>query len=218
MSEGAANSGDLLARLKTGDGKALAELFSRERERLGRVVRFRLDPRLARRVDADDVLQEVYLSAAQRIGSFQGDSAPSFFIWLRLIARQTMIDIHRRHLGAQLRDACREVPNLGPSYSQATSACLAVQLAASRTSPSQAAIRDEISHQIERAIETMDPIDREILALRHFEELTNSEVAEELGIQQKAASIRYVRALTRLRQILVQLPDFASGDRGAPGP
>jgi RNA polymerase sigma-70 factor (ECF subfamily) len=213
MTEGNGDARELLARVKTGDREALAELFSRERERLGRVIRFRLDSRLVRRVDAEDVLQEVYLNAAQRIQSFLGDSAPSFCIWLRLIAKQTMIDVHRRHLGAQLRDACREVANPGWSYSQATSTCLALQLAANRTSPSQAAIRDEMSNQIERAIESMDPIDREILALRHFEELTNSEVAEELGIQQKAASIRYVRALTRLKQILVQLPDFAAEER-----
>src|SRR5262245_24165649 len=109
MAEDGGDPRELLARLKTGDRQALADLFSRERERLARVIRFRLDPRLARRVDFEDILQEVYLNAEQRIRSFPGDSATSFFIWLRLIAGQTMIDIHRRHLGAQLRDAGREV-------------------------------------------------------------------------------------------------------------
>jgi RNA polymerase sigma-70 factor (ECF subfamily) len=164
-------------------------------------------------MDADDVLQEVYLNASQRIGSFLGDSEQSFFIWLRMIAGQTMVDLYRKHLEAQVRDSGREVRLPGNHYPQATSTSLAFQLAADRTSPSQAAIREEVAHQLERAIEGMDPIDREILALRHFEELTNSEVAEVLGIQQKAASIRYVRALGRLKGILAKMSDFAVEDR-----
>jgi RNA polymerase sigma-70 factor, ECF subfamily len=216
---------ELLTRVKGGDRDALAILFSQHRDRLVRIIRFRLSPRLERRVDAEDILQEVYLDAEKRIKNFTGDSDASFFIWLRLVAGQTLIDVHRRHLCAQARDAAREVPVDGRHYPQATSTSLAFQLAANRTSPSQAAIREELSSQLEEAIGRMDPVDQEILALRHFEELTNSEVAEVLGIQQKAASIRYVRALGRLKQILIKLPDFAAeepprdaetpaGDRG----
>ena len=214
-------STELLARLKGGDVEALAALFSRNRERLARGIRFRLDSRLQPRLDVEDILQEVYLNSAQRIGSFRGDSEQSFFIWLRLVAGQTLIDLHRRHLGAQARDAAREIHAQVLRYPQATSTSLAFQLAADRTSPSGAAIREEMAAQLEAAIESMDPIDREILALRHFEELTNGEVAEALGIQQKAASIRYVRALGRLKRILEKLSDFAIGDRkedlGIPG-
>jgi len=213
MDDARADARDLLDRLKRGDREALAALFSRHRDRLARGIRFRLDPRLQPRLDVEDVLQEVYLSSSHRIGSFPGDTEESFFVWLRILAGQTLIDLYRRHLGAQARDAGREVAGPGGRYFQATSTSMAIQfqLAADRTSPSQAAIRAEMSRQLEGAIEGMDPIDREILALRHFEELTNGETAEVLGIQQKAASIRYVRALKRLKEILAKLSDFDQG-------
>lgn len=197
-----------LARLRSGEEQALAELFSEHRERLRRLVEFRLDRRLLGRVDADDVLQESYLNAAQRIQHFHHDESSSFFIWLRLIVTQTMIDIHRRHVGAQKRDANREVSMHTPRYPQATSISLAAQLLGHMTSPSQAIQQQETSRQLEEAIQGMDPIDQEVLALRHFEELSNSEVAEVLGIQQKAASIRYVRALARLKKVLADIPGF----------
>ncbi len=208
---------ELLARMRGGDKEALAALFSRHRDRIARGIRFRLDHRLQRRLDVEDILQDVFLDAAQRMASFEGTNEQSFFIWLRMVAGQTMIDLHRRHLGAKLRDAGREV-SPGGKYPQVTSTSIALQIAADRTSPVQAAIRAEMSTQIEQAIDGMDPIDREVLALRHFEELSNSEVAEVLGIQQKAASIRYVRALARLKAILVKLSDFESRIRHSDGP
>ncbi len=200
---------NLLLRLKDGDEQALAELFSQHRERLWRMVNFRIDPRLRGRVDADDILQEAYLDAVQRIEHYGGDSATSFFVWLRMVVGQTLIDVHRRHVGAQMRDAGREISIHGRGYPQATSASLTFQLLGPLTSPSQAAVRAEAAGRLEKALEDMDPIDREVLALRHFEELTNSEVAEVLGIQQKAASIRYVRAVQRLKAILSLVPGFA---------
>lgn len=198
---------ELLQRVKQGDKQALAELYSQYRDRLWRIVNFRLDARLLGRVDADDILQEAYLAAAQRIKHYLDDNSHSFFIWLRLIANQTLIDVHRRHLGAQMRDASRDM-SIHAHYAQATSMSIASQLLGNFTSPSQIAMRDEVSGQLDKAIETMEPIDREVLALRHFEELTNSEVAEVLGIQQKAASIRYVRALKRLKEVMRKLPGF----------
>jgi RNA polymerase sigma-70 factor, ECF subfamily len=198
----------LVDRLAQGDEHALAELFSRHRNRLWRMVNFRLDRRLNGRVDADDVLQEAYLDAAQRVQHYLEDTSKSFFVWLRLVVSQTMIDIHRRHLGAQMRSAEREVSMNRPAYTQATSACLAAQLLGAITSPSQAAVKAEMTKQLEEALESMDSIDQEVLALRHFEELTNSEVAESLGIQQKAASIRYVRAVARLKDVLKRVPGF----------
>ncbi len=198
---------ELLRRVKGGDEQALAELFSFHRPRLWRIIHFRLDSRLAGRVDADDILQEAYLAAAQRIRHYLDDSSHTFFVWLRLIASQTLIDVHRRHLGAQMRDASRDL-SIHAQYAQATSMSIASQLLGNFTSPSQAAMRDEVANQLEQAIDSMEPIDREVLALRHFEELANSEVAEVLGIQQKAASIRYVRALKRLKDVLGDVPGF----------
>jgi len=209
MAPTADESGELVARLKGGDQQALAELFSRHRQRLWRMVHFRLDPRLHGRVDADDILQEGYLAAAARIRHFQEDSSTSFFVWLRLVLGQTLIDVHRRQLGVEMRDAGREISIHGHFNPQATSVSLAAQLLGHFTSPSSAAVRDEVAQQLEQAVDTMNPIDREVLALRHFEELTNSEVAEVLGIKPKAASIRYVRAIGRLKEILSRLPGFA---------
>ncbi len=202
------SSDELLDRLREGDETALADLFSQHRERLWRMVNFRLDRRLYGRVDADDVLQEAYLNAAQRISHYLNNTSMSFFVWLRQIVLQTMIDLHRQHLGAQMRDAAREVSLHRGGYPQATSVSLAAHLLGNLTSPSQAAMREEVSRQLENALESMSTIDREVLALRHFEQLTNGEVAEVLDIQQKAASIRYVRAIARLKDILVQIPGF----------
>lgn len=202
------SSDELLDRLREGDETALADLFSQHRERLWRMVNFRLDRRLYGRVDADDVLQEAYLNAAQRISHYLNNTSMSFFVWLRQIVLQTMIDLHRQHLGAQMRDAAREVSLHRGGYPQATSVSLAAHLLGNLTSPSQAAMREEVSQQLENALESMSTIDREVLALRHFEQLTNGEVAEVLDIQQKAASIRYVRAIARLKDILVQIPGF----------
>ena len=202
------SSNELLGRLREGDETALADLFSQHRERLWRMVNFRLDRRLCGRVDADDVLQEAYLNAAQRISHYLNNTSMSFFVWLRQIVLQTMIDLHRQHLGAQMRDAAREVSLHRGGYPQATSVSLAAHLLGNLTSPSQAAMREEVSRQLESALESMSTIDREVLALRHFEQLTNGEVAEVLDIQQKAASIRYVRAIARLKDILVQIPGF----------
>jgi RNA polymerase sigma-70 factor, ECF subfamily len=196
-----ASEADLVARLRGGDEQALAELFSIYRERLGRLVRFRLAPRLHGRVDPEDVLQEAYLAAAARLRHFL-DSAGTFFVWLRLVVLQTLTDLERHHLGAQKRDAHREVPLQGGVPGHGTSASLAVHLLDSLTSPSQAAMRHEMAGRLDDALESMNPTDREILAMRHFEELTNQETAEVLGIDQKAASIRYVRALKRLKEIL----------------
>lgn len=203
---------DLLRRVKEGDQQALADLFSLNRDRLWRIVNFRLDSRLLGRVDADDILQEAYLAAAQRIEHYLDDSTQTFFIWLRLIANQTLIDVHRRHLGAKMRDASREM-SIHAHYAQATSMSIASQLLGNFTSPSQVAMRDEVAAQLDKAIESMEPIDREVLALRHFEELSNSEVAEVLGIQQKAASIRYVRALKRLKEVVNKIPGFDDDDK-----
>lgn len=200
---------DLLKLVKKGDKEALAKLFSLERPRLGRMVKFRLDHRLYGRVDADDILQEAFVAASDRLHHYVQDPSMSFFVWLRLIVGQTMTDVHRRHLGAQARDARREQPLHNPGFPQATSVSLARHLVGSITSPSQAAVREEAADQLRLALEGMEAIDREILALRHFEELTNSETAEVLNISQKAASMRYVRAVKRLKDILATMPGFS---------
>lgn len=198
-------------RLKSGDLEALAELFTGERERLWRVIHFRLAEPLRGRLEPEDVLQEAFLAASQRLKYYVESPATSPFIWLRMIVNQTLVDLHRQHLGAQRRDAAREVSIDRTPYVEATSVSVAIQLVGIFTSPSGAAARADTLSLVQSAIEQMDPIDREVLALRHFEELTNGEVAEALGIEQKAASIRYVRALRRLKEILSQVPELSDG-------
>ena len=199
---------DLERRLRNGDPQALAELFTRERERLWRLVQFRLAEPLRGRLGPEDVLQEAFLAASQRLKHYANSPATSPFIWLRLIVNQTLVDLHRQHLGAQRRDAACEVAIESQPYAQATSASVAIQLVGVFTSPSRAAARADMLSLVQTAIEQMDSIDREVLALRHFEELTNSEVAETLGIEQKAASIRYIRALRRLKEILAGVQEL----------
>lgn len=205
---------ELACRLKRGDREALATLFAEHRDRLWRMVNFRMDRRLTGRVDPDDVLQEAYLAAASRLEHY-GDGSFSPFVWLRMILMQTLTDVHRHHLGTQMRDADREVGVGGCRYPQTTSASLAAQFVGHFTSPSRAAVRAEMLGLVEQAVAAMEPLDQEVLALRHFEELTNREVAEILGIQQKAASIRYVRAIKRLRGVLSQVPGFFEGSQDA---
>lgn len=196
-------------RLRAGDTDALGELFSHERERLWRIIHFRLAEPLRGRLGPEDVLQEAFVAASQRLPHYATSPASSPFIWLRMIVNQTLVDLHRQHLGAQMRDAAREVSIDNVPYGQATSASVAIQLVGVFTSPSGAAARADLLGLVQAAIEQMDPVDREILALRHFEELSNSEVAETLGIEQKAASIRYIRALRRLKEILAGVPELA---------
>ncbi len=198
---------ELLERLQSGDDHAFVELYSRHRGRLKQMIEFRLDRRMRGREDASDILQEVYIDAHQRIRHFLKRPELSFYVWLRQLTAQRLIDVHRRHLKAEKRDAKQEV-SIHQRIATATSASMAALLVARLASPSQAAMRVEMVVQIESALAKMEPLDREVLALRHFEELRNSEVAEVLGIKEAAASNRYVRALSRLRDVLEGLPGF----------
>jgi len=198
----------VIQRMVQGDETALAQLFSVYRERLWRIVNFRLDRRLQGRVDPDDILQEAYLNAVQRMDRFLYDHPRSFLIWMRMIVAQTLIDVHRRHIGAQKRDASRDVSIQGRWSPASTSYSLSFHLLGHLTLPSQAALRDELSEQIDLALSGMSDIDREVLVLRHFEELSNLETAALLGLSEQAASLRYIRAISRLRDVLEAIPGF----------
>ena len=206
---------ELVNRVIRGDTDALSELFNVHRARLWRMVNFRMDPRLAGRIDADDILQEAWMRAIDRIDSFLVDASRSTFIWFRMIVTQTMVDLHRRHVGAQKRSAAKEISIHGGWSSQSTSVSLARHLLGHLSSPSNAAIRAELSSQLETALTTMSDIDREVLAMRHFEELTNSETAQVLDMTEQAASARYVRALSRLRHVLTAIPGFMDDAGGS---
>ena len=199
---------DLLQRAKAGDQQALAALFARYRDRLRKMVRLRLDRRVSGRIDASDVLQDAYLDVARRFPEYAAAPAVPFYVWLRALAGQRLVDLHRRHLGAQMRDAGQEISLCRGALPAASSASLAQQLLAGLTSPTQAAIRAEMQVRLQETLNSMDPIDREVVVLRHFEELTNVEAAEVLGIETSAASKRYIRAIRRLKAILDAVPGF----------
>lgn len=204
----------LLERLGRGETDVMGDLFVHYQERLWRMVDLRMDRRLGGRVSASDIVQETFIDAQKRVQHFLAKPGIPFFVWLRMVASQRMIDVHRQHLGAQMRAAGNEVSlGVGGQFA-ATSVCLVERLAGADTSPSRAAIRGEVATQIEVILNSMEPIDREVLALRHFEELSNQEVAEILGIDKSAASKRYLRALERLKDVLEQLPGFAEIDNG----
>jgi RNA polymerase sigma-70 factor (ECF subfamily) len=202
---------DLLRRAAEGDQASWAALLARHAARLRRLVAFRMDQRLQGRVDASDVLQEAYLEAWGHLADYLRQPGAPFFIWLRGIAGNKLRELHRHHLGTQMRDAGREVSLYRGTMPEATSAALAAQLLGHGTQPSEAAVRAEAKVRLQEALNQMDPLDREVLALRHFEQLSPRETAEVLGIKEKAAGMRYVRALRRLKDILAALPGGIRG-------
>lgn len=192
----------LIDRAKAGDASVLGDLLSIHHERLLRIVSLRLDRRMKGRLDASDVIQDAFMEATVRFGEFVSQDRMPFFLWLRFITMQKLCELHRRHLGAKIRDAGREISLYNGPYPEATSAVLAAQLLGRQTSPSQAAARAETKLRLEQALNEMEPMDREVLALRHFEQLTNTEASQVLGITDSAASNRYVRAVKRLKEVL----------------
>lgn len=197
----------LLERASDGDADALSQLFSIYRSRLRRMVSIRLNPRLRGRVDPSDVIQDAYLEVSRCLSGYLEKPTIPFFLWLRHITGQKIIMAHREHIGAQMRDARRDVSLYRGAFPEATSVVLAAQLLGRLTSPSVAAIRAELKIRLQDALNSMEPMDREVLALRHFEQLSNSETAMELGISHAAASKRYLRALERLEIITRDLQD-----------
>lgn len=198
---------ELLTAAGQGDAPALALLFERHRERLQKLVQFRLDRRLQGRVEPADVLQEVYLAVSGKFSRYQStEPRMPFYLWLREETVQKLVDVHRFHLGAQMRDAGREVTLHHGALPFVTSVSLAEQLLGRFTSASHAAMRAELKIRVEEALNGMEPHDREVLMLRHFEELSNSETAAVLGIKASAAINRYVRALKRLKDVFQGMP------------
>jgi RNA polymerase sigma-70 factor (ECF subfamily) len=196
----------LLEEARQGDRKAIGELLDHYRARLRRMVALRIDRRMQGRIDPSDVIQETYLEASNRLADYLRDPTMPFFIWLRFLTGQRLAMLHRHHLGIQARDAGREVSIYYGALPEATSAALAARLVGRLTSPSVAAARAEMKIRLQEALNSMDPLDREVLALRHFEQLSNAETAEVLGIKATAACNRYVRALERLKAILTSIP------------
>lgn len=193
---------EIIAQLEQHREEALAELYQMVRERLRRVINFRLDYRLAGRVSNSDVLQETYVRAAQRIDSYLQKPDMPFFVWLRLEANQRLQEIHRFHFGAEKRDVRREINLKGRHDQGQTSVQLAAHLVAQMTSASGVFQKAQQIDALEKTLSVMNETDREVIAMRHFEELSNVETAKILEITAEAASKRYIRALKRLKEIM----------------
>jgi RNA polymerase sigma-70 factor (ECF subfamily) len=170
------------------------------------MVALRLDARLHGRIDPSDVIQETYLEASARLAEYLRNPSMPFFLWLRFLAGQKLVTLHRHHLGRQMRAAGREVSLYRGRSPEASSATLAAELLGHEIRPSEAAIRAELKVRVQEALDGMDPLDREILALRHFEQLTLAETAQVLKITESGACRRHMRALKRLKEILSDLP------------
>ncbi len=190
---------------------ALEKALAEHRARLRRMVALRMDRRLQARVDPTEVIQEAYLEAGRRLPEYLCEPEPMpMFLWLRLLAAQRLQVLHRQYLGVTARDAGREISIQGGRMPRATSAALAAQLLGHDTRASDAAVRAERMLRLEQALNQMDPLDREVLTLRHLEQLSNSECARVLSLKETTATKRYLRALEKLREILTALPGGCS--------
>ncbi len=197
---------ETIGRAARGDPGAWQDLVRAHRERLRRMVALRLDPRLRGRVDPSDIVQETFLDATGRLADYLRDAPLPFYLWLRQLAGTRLAKAHRHHLGAHCRDIRRECRLAAEAVPGVSSATLADHLAGREGRPSEAAARAELRDRLEASLDRLDPLDREALALRHFEQLSNAEAARVLGLTVAAASKRYVRALERLRELMVGGP------------
>lgn len=200
MTSNESHSRPLEERAKAGDSDALAELFQENKSRLRRMIDLRMDERISQRVDPSDVLQEAYIDLAQQLPTYAEEPTLPFFIWMRRITCQRLGKFHRKHLDAAKRDAAREVSIHRGPLPQVTSFALASKLIGNATAPADRAMRAEYQLKLEVAVNEMAPEDREVIALRHFEEMTTAEVAATLEISEAAAGMRYLRALRRLQK------------------
>lgn len=186
---------------RAGDLQPVGAVLESFRSRLAGMVVLRMDPRLQGRLDPEDVLQEAFGEVTRRLGEFLVDPERDFYLWVRFLTGQKLLELHRRHVGAARRDARREVQH-SAGVPWASSAAIATAFFDRQHTPSQVAAHNEQADRLRVALDEMKDIDREVLVLRHFEYLTNKETAEVLELSEAAASLRYMRALQRLRGVL----------------
>lgn len=193
----------LLDDAKAGDSSAVDRLLGEFREPLRQVIHLRLDPVLARRVDASDIVQDVLIEANQRLTEYLKNPAMPFHLWLRHLAQDRIIDTHRRHRQAQRRSIDREQAVQPPAWADQSSVQLVAQLIDGEQTPASAAIHQELQRRLNEALDQLGEDDREIILMRHHEQLSNQDVAAALGLSEAAASMRYLRSLRKLRAVLL---------------
>jgi RNA polymerase sigma-70 factor (ECF subfamily) len=192
----------LLDQARQGRADAVEQLLARHREPVRRMIDLRLDPAIVQRVDASDVVQDVMLEASRRLQDYLKNPTMPFLLWLRHLAKDHLIDAHRRHHQAQKRGVNREQPLHRPAWADQSSLELAGQLVDGERTPASEAIQQELQRRLHDAIAQLDDVDREVILMRHFEQLSNQEVAQALELTEPASSMRYLRAVRRLRDLL----------------
>jgi len=198
----------LIRQAQAGDESALALLFEQYRKRLRKMIELRLDRRIQGRVNPSDVLQEAFIDLAKQLDNYAKDPKLPFFVWVRRLTGNRLANVHRHHLGAAKRDATREVTLYRGRMPQATSVALASQLIGNSTSAAGKFLRAEKQLKLQEILNGMDDEEREVLAMRHFEQLSNSEVAHILEVSEPAAGMRHLRAFRKLRNSLRQFPNL----------
>jgi RNA polymerase sigma-70 factor, ECF subfamily len=195
---------ELLADARAGDDAAVDRLLARHRGAVRKMVQLRMDPMLARRVDASDIAQDVLVEAHRRLKQYLKNPQLPFHLWLRQMAKDRLIDAHRRHRVAARRSLDREQPLEVRLPRDQSTRNIAVQLCDGQLTPAAAARWRELKRRFEDACRELEPQDQEIVVMRHFEQLSNSEVAAALKLSPQAASMRYLRAMRRLRELLAE--------------
>lgn len=191
----------LLDRMAQGDAAAKQALLARHRERLRKMVAFHMDRRLAARVDPSDVVQEALADAAGRLSDYARRRPLPFYPWLRQFAWDRLIEMHRRHVKAGKRSVKREEPDV-LRLPDESAVQLASRLADLGGSPSEQVVREELRQRVRQALDRLAAGDREVLVMRHLEQLSTAEAAAVLGIGEAAFKSRHLRALQRLRVLL----------------
>jgi RNA polymerase sigma-70 factor, ECF subfamily len=203
---------ELLAGARAGDPTAIDQLLDRHRDSLRRMVGMRLDKQVTRRVDVSDVVQDVLVEANRRLQDYLENPAMAFHLWIRQIAKDRIIDAHRRHRVSAKRSVDREQPLAAKGVIDQSTMDLAGQLCDPQLTPAAAATQQELAVHVQSAIERLDDRNREIILMRHYEQLSNQDIAQVLGLTEPAASMRYLRALKRLRALLDDDTLFDSGE------
>ena len=193
---------ELLDQARGGDAAAVNGLLDRHREALRRMVALRMDRALQQRIDASDVVQDVLVEASRRLEEYLKNPQMPFQLWLRHIAKDRLIDAHRRHRVAARRSVDREQSLVAPAHDDRSTLDLAAQIWDRELTPAAAATQHELARRFQAAIELLEETDREVILLRHFEQLSNQQTAQILGLSEPAAGMRYLRAIRRLRALL----------------
>lgn len=199
---------ELLVGAKDGNADAVERLLDRHRDSLRRMIGMRLDQKIMRRVDVSDVVQDVLVEANRRLQTYLANPVMAFHLWIRQIAKDRIIDAHRRHRVSAKRSIDREQPMAAPGPVDQSTVELAAQLCDPELTPAAAATQRELAAQVQSAIELLEDRDKEIILMRHYEQLSNQEIAQTLGLTEPAASMRYLRALKKLRKLFDEQSDY----------